>query len=185
MPLLDIRDVARYIGLSLTTKGLSVSPLKLQKILYYVQAWHMVFLGRDATLFADVPQAWVNGPVYPVIYHIYKPMAANMCDHLDASAFSRDGVDPTHALTPDRIELIESIIMLYGARSQNQLILLTHTERPWAETRGDLPPFARSEKEIPLDLIYSYYKQRHDRPAARAGTAPAKEPCPPVTSNQL
>ncbi len=59
----NIQDVARYVGLSSTTKGLSISPLKLQKLLYYIQAWFMVFYGRDNTLFRDVPQAWVNGPV--------------------------------------------------------------------------------------------------------------------------
>ena len=66
--LFDIKLVARYIALSLLTKQMTVSPLKLQKLLYYAQAWSMVFFGRSKTLFADVPQAWVNGPVYPSIY---------------------------------------------------------------------------------------------------------------------
>lgn len=167
---LDIRDVARYIGLSLTTKGLSISPLKLQKMLYYSQAWFMVFLGRENTLFKDIPQAWVNGPVYPVIYYEYKDKAANMCDHLESSVFF-DG-DPADGLKyftdllnfdADKIELIESIVMLYGSQSQNNLILLTHSELPWAETRGNLPPYARSDKEIPLDLMYRYYKDRYDK----------------------
>lgn len=59
----DIKMVARYIALSLLTKQMTVSPLKLQKLLYYAQAWSMVFFGRQRQLFADVPQAWVNGPV--------------------------------------------------------------------------------------------------------------------------
>lgn len=63
----DIKMVARYIALSLLTKQMTVSPLKLQKLLYYAQAWSMVFFGRQRQLFADVPQAWVNGPVYPTI----------------------------------------------------------------------------------------------------------------------
>lgn len=170
----DIKDVAKYIGLSLTTKGLSVSPLKLQKMLYYTQAWFMVFLGRENTLFKDVPQAWVNGPVYPAIYHEYKEKADNMCDHLDASDFY-DG-DPEEGfriysgilnLDEENTELIESIMMLYGAQTQNKLIWLTHSERPWAETRGDLPPYQRSEKEIPLDLMYLYYKERHEKNRSR------------------
>ena len=83
----DIKDVARYIGLSLINKGLSVSPLKLQKVLYYVQSWNMVIFGRDKTLFPQAPQAWVNGPVYPEIYYEYKDKVPNMCDHLDANKF--------------------------------------------------------------------------------------------------
>ena len=38
----DIKKVARYIALSLLTKQMTVSPLKLQKLLYYAQAWSMV-----------------------------------------------------------------------------------------------------------------------------------------------
>ena len=67
----DIKDYAAYVGITMLMKGLTVSPLKLQKILYYEQAWHMVGFGRDNQLFSCAPQAWVNGPVYPEIYYIY------------------------------------------------------------------------------------------------------------------
>lgn len=59
----DIKDYAQFIGVSMLVKGLSVSPLKLQKILYYQQAWHMVAFGRRETLLNSLPHAWVNGPV--------------------------------------------------------------------------------------------------------------------------
>ncbi len=45
MDMRDIKDIARYVGLSLIAKGLTVSPLKLQKLLYYVQSWYMVSAG--------------------------------------------------------------------------------------------------------------------------------------------
>ncbi|MDE6824631.1 MAG: DUF4065 domain-containing protein [Duncaniella sp.] len=166
----DIREVAIYTGLSLMSKGYSVSPLKLQKLLYYEQAWFMVMGGRCNTLFPDVPQAWVNGPVYPTIYHTYKGKTANMCDHLKLSDFTDRRVDEAMeeyhhriALPDEYVELIESVINLYGAKTQNQLIFMTHSERPWAETRGDLPPFERSEREIPLDVMCDYYTERHRR----------------------
>ena len=76
--MVNIEDFTKYIGLSLHSKGFSVSPLKLQKLLYYTQAWHMVFFGRENTLFVNVPQAWVNGPVYPVIYDAYKDKVSGM-----------------------------------------------------------------------------------------------------------
>lgn len=168
----DIKDVARYIGLSLINKGLSVSPLKLQKVLYYVQSWNMVIFGRDKTLFPQAPQAWVNGPVYPEIYYEYKDKVPNMCDHLDATDFGTDSahIDKTLqelaeklSFSKDQIELLDSIFMLYGSKSQNDLIFLTHSEKPWVEARGSLSPFQRSEKSISLDTMYSFYKDRYDR----------------------
>ena len=167
----DIQEIARYIGLSLLSKGLSVSPLKLQKILYYVQSWYMVFFGRKNTLFAEVPQAWVNGPVYPCVYHQYKDCVPGMCDHLALVHFSKKE-DVNSALeevaerlnfTVEEQELIESVIMLYGSKTQNELILYTHAEKPWAEKREGLPPYQRSDCELSLDTMYSYYKARHDK----------------------
>ena len=172
---LDIKDVAAYIGLSSVTKGLSISPLKLQKLLYYAQAWLMVFYGRENTLFRDIPQAWVNGPVYPAIYHAYKGKAANMCDHLDSSAFY-DGdalegmqkISEKLGLDAGQQELLESVVMMYGKQSQNQLIWLTHSERPWADARNGLAPYERSEREISLDTMHDYYLARHIRNKQKA-----------------
>lgn len=167
---LDIKKVAVYLGLSLALKGLSVSPLKLQKILYYTQSWFMVYFGRENTLFREAPQAWVNGPVYPTIYNEYKDKAKNMCDHLPIEVFCANKPDEYMAqlasefgLTNEQIEFIESVILLYGAKSQNQLIFLTHSEQPWADARSGLQPFEYSTNEISLDSMYSYYHNRHQR----------------------
>jgi len=168
----SIHDIAKYIGLTSILKGLSISPLKLQKLLYYVQSWYMVFYGREALVFADRPQAWVNGPVYPAIYHEYKDKTANMCDHLKLSDFSEKA--PETALSEISssmdldFELIESIVLLYGAKSQNELIFLTHSEQPWVEQREGLRPFDRSEKELSLDTMHDFYKARHDRNRQKA-----------------
>lgn len=168
----DIKDVARYLGLSMLSKGLSVSPLKLQKMLYYTQSWYMVFFGRENTLFEDNPQAWVNGPVYPAIYYEYKDKTDDMCGHLHAKDFGC--TDETLAeeatklamkmgLTKDEMECIDSIVMLYGSKSQNQLIFMTHAESPWADQRRGLLPFDYSQNKIPHDSMYEYYKARYDR----------------------
>lgn len=173
----DIQKFTKYIGLSMLSKGLSVSPLKLQKILYYEQAWHMVFFGREHQLFNSIPQAWVNGPVYPEIYQTYKNMVPGMCDHLRLEHFCiRTGEDVDEALksvaeelqmSPEQINLVESVIRLYGSKTQNQLILFTHSELPWCEKREGLLPYEKSTKPISLDTMYSYYKERHDRNKAR------------------
>lgn len=172
--LYDIKLVARYIALSLLTKQMTVSPLKLQKLLYYAQAWNMVFFGRAKTLFADCPQAWVNGPVYPTIYNIWKEK--NMCEHLTPEDFgtSDEHVDEALAdvtkmldLDDNEIQLLEQIVLKYGSKSQNYLIFLTHSELPWCEKREGLKPYERSTKELSLDTMYSYYAERHAKNVER------------------
>lgn len=178
MKTVDIKDYAAYIGITMIQKGLTVSPLKLQKILYYEQSWHMVSFGRENCLFDMAPQAWVNGPVYPVIYQLYKDKVPGMCDHLN---FEHFGCDENSArdkevelmgkmcLTPEEVNLTERVIMLYGSRTQNQLILLTHSEKPWCEKREGLMPYDYSEREISLDTMFGYYKERYDRNRAEKG----------------
>ena len=170
LPLVDIKDMAIYTGLSLISKGLKATPLKLQKILYYEQAWFMVFFGRENTLFADIPQAWVNGPVYPNIFHEYKDKVANMCDSLNETHFTKENIDialeklaNNMNFNKGALELIDSIITLYGSKTQNDLIFLTHSELPWVEAREGLAPFQSSQKQISQDTMYYYYKERHER----------------------
>lgn len=176
MNVVDIKDYATYIGITMLMKGLTVSPLKLQKILYYEQSWHMVVFGRNNQLFSCAPQAWVNGPVYPKIYHIYKDKVPGMCDHLKINNFLQKDEDPhikekelaeKMSLTDDEIALTERVIMLYGSRTQNQLILLTHSEKPWSEMREGLRPYDYSDREISLDTMHDYYKERYDRNRAK------------------
>ena len=77
---------------------------------------------------------------------------SNICGHLTAKDFSIDDVNATLAeqatklqLTADETELVDSIVMLYGSKSQNGFIFLTHAEQPWVEARERLAPYQRSE----------------------------------------
>jgi len=59
-------DVGRYI----LEKSGEITAMKLQKLLYYSQAWHLVWDERP--LFTEDFQAWANGPVIPELYHMHK-----------------------------------------------------------------------------------------------------------------
>lgn len=172
MHTVDIKDFARFLGLSMLSKGILVSPLKLQKLLYYQQAWHMVFFGRENQLFDSAPQAWVNGPVYPDVYFQYKDCVPGMCERLHESDFSSsedsilaDIADLAGKLGLDEkeIKLFDSVVDLYGTKTQNQLIFMTHSELPWSEKREGLQPYEKSVNPISLTTMYNFYKARYDR----------------------
>lgn len=167
----NILDIARYTGLNLLQKGLSVSPLKLQKILYYEQAWYMVFFNKQH-LFEDVPEAWVNGPVYRSVYDKYKGKTAYMNSDLNVSAFLEGEPGKEEAikklaksmnLQSNEIDFLESVFNTYGTKSQGQLVYLTHAEKPWAEQREGLLPFEHSNKKISLESMFQYYNERYQR----------------------
>lgn len=130
--------------------GDTISPLKLQKLLYYCQAWHYTIFNER--LFDENIEAWAHGPVVPSQYRRFAstPRYANINTE-------EIHIDEFH-LSSKSEELLEEIMELYGEHSAYYLEQLTHKERPWKETRGELPPEAASDKVIPLDLMKEYYQ---------------------------
>ena len=55
-----------------------VTPLMLQKLLYYIQGWSFVLNGRE--MFEENCEAWVHGPVYKDVYNIFKQFGFNVID---------------------------------------------------------------------------------------------------------
>src|SRR5271165_1232342 len=65
---LEVADV--FLKLSQPEAGDTISNLKLQKLLYYVQGYHLAFYGSE--LFPDPIVAWQYGPVVEGVYHNFK-----------------------------------------------------------------------------------------------------------------
>jgi uncharacterized phage-associated protein len=129
--------------------GDSITPLKLQKLLYYCQAWHYTIFNEP--LFKDSIEAWTHGPVVPSQFKRFAHL--RMCDNILATPIHIEKVN----LEKDTEELLNEVINMYGQHTAYYLEQLTHTERPWKETRGDLDYSAASSKVITLELMKEYY----------------------------
>lgn len=161
---IKISDIAQYTILRLIQNGQTICPLKLQKILYYIQAWHMVYFEGDK-IFNDIPEAWVNGPVYRSIYDVYKSI--NMYTNIPFSFFKLADKDLDNSiidkkeslkLEEQQYEFLEAIYIHYGSMSHDKLVYLTHSEKPWNSARDGLAPFEYSNNTISLEEMYLYYK---------------------------
>lgn len=164
----NINDIADYVILMCNENGVDISPLKLQKLLYYIQAWHMVYFNK-AMIFEELPQAWVNGPVYPSVYQRFKHIPryttitldnANILSSLQQKAKELD-------LSKDQYDFIDSIFQFYGVMDHDRLVFLTHSEMPWSEKRVGLMPFEQSSAELSPYSMYEYYKARMERNRAK------------------
>lgn len=118
-----------------------VSPLKLQKLLYYAQVWYFVKSGGK--LFLDDIKAWVYGPVVPEIWQEFKYMR-------------RTDTIPQNRLPyielPDDISYhLNEVWISYGHLSGSQLVDLTHNEDPWRLSRIGLLSHAPSKKPVIID----------------------------------
>jgi uncharacterized phage-associated protein len=134
-------DVAAYI---LARRG-EMPAIKLQKLVYYSQAWSLVW--DDAPLFDDRIEAWANGPVIPTLYAAHR--GTYMVRQIE-------GGDPAR-LTSAQRETIDVVIDFYGDKSSQWLSNLTHMETPWQSARSGLAPNERGNEEITLESMAEYY----------------------------
>jgi uncharacterized phage-associated protein len=139
----SVFDVAQYI---LKKQG-PMSPMKLQKLVYYAQAWALAW--NDAPLFPEEIQAWAYGPVVPELFNHHRGQF-----QLDAKAF---GQGNSEFLTLDQKDDIDRVLVLYGDKTPQWLSELTHLEDPWKHARAGLGPHERGDKAIPLDVMQEYY----------------------------
>lgn len=103
--------------------GDGISNLKLQKLVYYAQAYHLAMHGEP--LFRDRLEAWEHGPVVPDLYHAYKEHGAG---NIPVPAdFDLDGYDA------DTAEFLDEVYDVFGQYSAWKLRNMTHEERPWIE----------------------------------------------------
>lgn len=138
-------------------RGDVLTNLKLQKLLYYSQAWHLAL--NDRPLFEEEFQAWVHGPVLPTQYQRFngfrwQPIVA----------------DVERPVISEPLEkFFSEIIDVFGSENAVSLELMTHRERPWIEARGGIPPHAPSQAIISKDLMRDYYRTLNANQGQQAG----------------
>lgn len=135
-------DVADYI---LGQLG-PLSAMKLQKLVYYSQAWHLVW--KDNPLFDEEVQAWVNGPVVPALYELHKGLFK-----LSSGFFQGN----PSCIDPDSIDVINRVLKFYGDKDAQWLSALTHMEDPWKSAREGLGEGVRGSKPISHADMAEYY----------------------------
>jgi len=136
-----VDDIAAYI---LEKQG-PMTAMKLQKLVYYAQAWSLVWDERP--LFRARIEAWANGPVVP---HLYRKHRGRF--KLDEWRWG----DPDK-LGPEERETVDAVLDFYGNRSSHWLSELTHREPPWREARHGLAPAERGTAKLTHAAMAEYY----------------------------
>ena len=140
-PRIQVFDVAAYI---LQRTG-SMTTMKLQKLVYYSQAWSLVW--DEEPLFEENIEAWANGPVVRELFDYHRGM-------YEISAMP---IGNPRLLNQEQQETIDAVLEYYGDKSAQWLIELTHIEDPWKQARKGMPPLERGSRVMSLDTIADYY----------------------------
>jgi len=142
--MLSAHDVAAYI---LEQHG-AMSAMKLQKLVYYSQAWTLVLTRKP--LFREPIRAWAHGPVVHELFDVHRGKFVVEPEWPKGDADRVGGAEA---------EIIDGVLSSYGRLSAERLSKMTHEEAPWDSARDHAPAWARSSSIITTDALADYYSQ--------------------------
>lgn len=142
-------DVISYIF----EKQEEVTPLELQKLLYYIQGIFLSIYRRP--IFEEDCQAWVHGPVYSDVYYLFNDFLYNPID--DPRFALLEGIADN--LSNDEKATINLVLNTFGMYVGKILERITHKEDPWIEARKGLEKDERSNEIISKEDIRKYFKK--------------------------
>lgn len=132
-------DIARYIINYSNDKNYGVSNLKLQKLLYFVQAFFLVNNKEHCPCFSNQIEAWDFGPVVPDVYHEYKQYGSTDIPRI-SSIFIFDKDNPWDGkiinfddsfIAGSHKKLINEVVDHFADYSATDLVARTHCQAPW------------------------------------------------------
>lgn len=154
-----VRDVSHYIIVYSNKKDYGVSNLKLQKLLYFVQAF---FLINDCPpCFDEKIEAWDFGPVVPEVYREYKRFGGMDIPTIDyyvkfdkKNIWNTERIYYEDIISNDDKEMIQAVVDKFAHCSATFLVNLTHNQDPWinAYVNGQ-------RNEITKEDIKRYFEQ--------------------------
>ena len=150
-----INDTCDYITIRLAEAQECSNLLKVQKLLYYCQAWSLAFFGNP--LFDGKFQAWIHGPVNREIYDRFNQTKSLYSQITDAD------IQPDFLvsnLSKSEVDHINNVLDVYAAYTGSQLESMTHNEEPWLEARKGFRPSQRCFREIDENLMQKHYSDR-------------------------
>lgn len=122
-------------------EGKSLTPLKLQKLVYIAHGWSLAIFDRPL-VHDEFPEAWQYGPVFPSLYHEFKEYGRSAVT-AKAKIFERSGpgIFDFKATIPEiprddarTLDFIKTVWSKYGGFSGLALSDATHRpDTPWSK----------------------------------------------------
>jgi uncharacterized phage-associated protein len=144
-------DVANWFIAKSAESGDLITHLKVQKLLYYAEAWTQTL--ADTELFDEQLQAWAHGPVVPEIFHEFKSHGWQPLPVPSDERFPE--------ISKEATEILEQVFEVYGDIPAKTLENMTHEDEPWIRARGDKSQEERCDKIIPKEEVRQYFKSKY------------------------
>lgn len=150
-------DIAKYlISLVDEDAGDSISNLKVQKLLYYAQGFHLAMFG--APLFPEAIKAWIHGPVVPQVWHEYKEFGSGPIPVMPVNL---------NKYSQKTQKFLDEVFSVYGQFTASRLRDMTHNEPPWKNARQGDPISRASLTEFFKTLVIHEDDDKATKPSKK------------------
>lgn len=151
-------DICRHVINYSNQKEYGVSNLKLQKLLYFIQAYFL--LTKKEPCFSDKIEAWDLGPVVPDAYREYKQFGSGNIPTItyviekDSNNIWASRVVPFYdeVITQEDKRTSEVVVDKFSDYSAMDLVKLTHNQKPWIDAY-----VPKRNNEITIEAIEEYF----------------------------
>lgn len=145
----SVHNVAGYIVEYCNKHYLCITNLRLQKLLYFIQAYFLMKSNGERVAFNEEVEAWDLGPTVPCIFHQYKRFGSGQIPFNDKSY---SGI-----FSDDERKMIEDVILHFKDKSSIYMMEVTHNQKPWKEAYNK----QNLERVITKNSIYEYFVGKH------------------------
>lgn len=157
----NVLDVCRYVINYSNDKDYGISNLKLQKVLYFIQAYFLISKKDNSPCFIDKIEAWDFGPVVPKAYHEYKQYGSGDIPTINSYiVFDENNIWNTERVAIDNDiinyddkKFINMVVDKFADYSATDLVSLTHHQSPWIDAYEP-----HKNNEITNDAIRKFFE---------------------------
>ena len=158
-----------FIDLGRAYKVHDLTPMKLQKLVYYAHGWHLAVTGKP--LITEPVQAWPFGPVIPQLYHDCKEYDDSPVTRKLTSMELLPGTMKFRTFTPEiegkspEIDETKAILTkvwnTYSKFTSIQLSNMTHEAgTPWDQVNRQYGGQIPKKMVIDNDVIRQYFEKQ-------------------------
>ena len=162
------KSIANYFLDLAKASGQSISPMKLQKLVYYAHGWYAGHTGQP--LINEAVEAWQYGPVIPSLYHEFKRFGAGS---ISCKATDLEGAELREVPAPEDPALrqfLNNVWTSYGQFTGIRLSEMTHApDGPWDQTWKEAAGVRGAD--IPFDRIVEHFKAAAENAKQRSTQA--------------
>ncbi len=141
-------EVAKYIIDYSNAHNYCVSNLKLQKLLYFVQAYFLISSPDKEPCFWDEIEAWDFGPVVPSVYSELKGFGGASIYGFPSNIVADDSI-----IEKGHKKLIEDVIEKFRYFTAVDLTRITQRQMPWRKARA----LNRTNKTVSIEDLRIYF----------------------------